>query len=430
MSFSIGNVINFVFLAIGSFLPLLLMIVLLSNGKWRFIPNRLLALYLFGMANACGMTFIQQSGLIYYVPWLFRLPSPFYYFMFPAGFLYVRMLLSDRNKLSWYDWLHFAPGVLHFFEMLPFYLKDREYKLWHISEVLKNPFGSFLHNEGWLPNYLHNIIRGTMGILYGLAILVLLVRFRRQNPEMKRLYPSYAKWLWTFGLMMTLFGCVFTWTLTFKGWTNPSHQVIILTIVYSSTQIIAGIVLFMNPSFLYGMPKISSHLAKVEAGNLVTGALDASIGHESKSAEVTDAVNSSEATLNGQANGIASLTELDTIYQVYREQIETFMQEKKPYLQPNYKIADLARDLKMPQHHITIVLNRVMQTRFNDFINRYRIEEIRKAIASHGLTHSLEGFAANAGFANRSTFIRAVERITGQTPSRYFLSKDPIQEEL
>jgi AraC-like DNA-binding protein len=61
-----------------------------------------------------------------------------------------------------------------------------------------------------------------------------------------------------------------------------------------------------------------------------------------------------------------------------------------------------------------------MKMRFNDYVNQYRIRHVQLLIAEHGLTHSLEGLASLAGFSNRVTFTRAVQRMSGQSPSQYF----------
>jgi AraC-like DNA-binding protein len=97
------------------------------------------------------------------------------------------------------------------------------------------------------------------------------------------------------------------------------------------------------------------------------------------------------------------------------------MDEKKPYLEARYSISRLAIDLQIPKHHLTHLLNQVMHTRFTDYINQYRINHLQKEIAKGALEqHTLEALALEAGFNSRITFIRAVQRATGQNPSSFF----------
>ena len=420
MNFTIWNVINFAFLALGAFIALMGVPVLLHSGKWRLLPNRLLSIYLVCMGIVFGMTFLIQTGLIIRIYWLFRLPSPLYYIMFPAGFLYVKTLLRDRNKLAKTDYLHFIPAVLHFFELLPYYLKSREYKINHIAESLKDTFGSFAHSEGWLPPYMHNIIRGMMGAIYGALIVYIIIKFRARHPDLKKLYPGLFRWLMVFGSMMLAFGVIVSYSLIFGRTFDPKRQLNVLIISYATTQIITGFVLFLYPAYLYGMPRLlqkqnsNNDIITVEgAGNPETGSISA--GLREIPAEREEEISQLESFTSEEAL-------LIEIYQAYKERLETLMKEKQPYLQEHYKVADLARDLGIPQHHVTILLNRILNTRFNDYINHYRIQHIKVLIQKHGLTHTLEGFANMAGFSNRTTFIRAVQRVTGQSPSKYFLS--------
>lgn len=418
MNFTLTNVISLSILALGTFISLMGVPVILHSGKWRLLPNRLLAFYLSCMGIIFAVTFLVRTALILDVYWLFRLPSPLYYLMFPAGFLYVKTLLRDRNKLDKKDYLHFIPGMLHFFEMLPYYLKSKEFKIRHITEILKDPFGSFAHNEGWLPPYLHNIIRGVMGIIYGALIVYVVLRFRSKYPGLKKTYPGLLVWLLVFGSMLFAFGVVVTYTLAWGRIIDPKSQSAVLMIGYSITQIITGFVLFLYPAYLYGMPRISMTPVERKENEMANkpfvpesqGISSETITEIQEDDNEIDAYSSEEALL------------MD-IYQAYKIRLESLMIEKKPYLQEHYKVADLSRDLGIPQHHVTILLNRILKTRFNDYINYYRIQHIRQLIREHGLSHTLEGLAYMAGFSNRSTFIRAVQRVTGESPSRYFQVK-------
>jgi len=421
MNFTIWNVINFTFLTLGAFIPLLSAVLILNRGKWRFLPNRLLSLYLLGMGVACMMTFLIQTRLILHVPWLYRLPSPLYYLMFPAGFLYVKTLLRDRNKLSPYEYLHALPAFLHFIELLPYHFKPMDYKIRHLTESLNNPVGAFIHDEGWLPSYQHNIIRGFMGLIYGLLIIYILIKFSQKHPSLTKLYPGLTQWLWFFGLMMSAFGLVLIYGLFLARWENISSQALFITISFSTTQIISGIVLFLHPAFLYGMPRLKYNImANVQRS---ASAIE-SFMKQAGDIEVTRIEN------DGLHNSLEHLPNeypvLMETYLIYKNKLEGFMLEKQPYLQAHYKVSDLARELDIPQHHITILLNRILNTRFNDYINNYRINHIKQLIEKHGLTHTLEGFANMSGFSNRTTFIRAVQRVTGKSPSQYFVVKNNI----
>jgi AraC-like DNA-binding protein len=300
--------------------------------------------------------------------------------------------------------------------MLPYYLKSDEYKLIHAAESIRNPFGAFTHNEGWLPSYMHNIIRGIMGMIYGIWIIYVLVKFRHKQPGLSKLYPGLSRWLWVFGTMMFIFGFIVSYTLFLGSWENPQNQALFMTIVFSTSQIITGFVLFMHPACLYGMPRLSGFSEHKNDALIAPGAIPVESG--TVAAMITDM---DIEQPDKYSNEDALLIE---IYQAYKVKLEILMKEKQPYLKEHYKVSDLAKDLGIPQHHVTILLNRILNVRFNDYINRYRIQHIKLLIEKNGPSHTLEGFANMAGFSNRTTFIRAVQRVTGLSPSQYFLDKN------
>ena len=112
-------------------------------------------------------------------------------------------------------------------------------------------------------------------------------------------------------------------------------------------------------------------------------------------------------------------TNLDSLEadRILRE-IEVFMDEHKPYLNPDFTIARMADLLRIPKRHISQVINEKKNKNFNDFINEYRIKE---AIALLGKKEELRIFEImyDVGFNSKSSFNIAFKRYTGRTPSSF-----------
>jgi AraC-like DNA-binding protein len=428
MDFSSWNIVNYSLSTIGSFLSLIAAFILLRQGKWRLLSNVLLAFYLLGLGIVCCMVFLTTTGLIKQLPWLYRLPSPIYYCMFQAGYLYVVTLLEDRNRLHWWEWLFFLPGLIHFIEMLPFYIQSNAFKLDYLTKNLQNPFWAYFHSEGWLPVYTHNTIRGFIGILCGIGIVYWLLKSYRKQPNISRVYSGLLNWLWLFGAMLLVFAGAIFFTFYDGGhWRYPQLQNLIMTFCFAVSLIVSTTVLLLFPSYLYGMPRFRAIKADLSEIPPAQNLPDIELEMKSTIESEVHAKVETDAAIGSVDEGSKFFQQADQtdpgmmeVYERYRMQLETFMNEKKPYLQHNYKISDLARDLHIPQHHVTIVLNKGMKMRFNDYINQYRIRHVTMLIEENGLTHSLEGMASLAGFSNRVTFTRAVQRLSGQSPSQYF----------
>ena len=107
--------------------------------------------------------------------------------------------------------------------------------------------------------------------------------------------------------------------------------------------------------------------------------------------------------------------------------IAQLMQTTRLYLQPELSLTELAARLNTNKSVISRVINNNYQHNFNDFINRYRIEEVVEQIRKnkhHELT--LLGIAYDCGFNSKATFNRAFKKVTGQTPSEFISEQESI----
>lgn len=101
-------------------------------------------------------------------------------------------------------------------------------------------------------------------------------------------------------------------------------------------------------------------------------------------------------------------------------QLDTILLQEKPYLDRQFRLAKLATSSGIPAHQLSQVINEVMHTNFNDWINSYRIEEAKARLVDPAFKHySILAIALDCGFQHKSTFNRAFKKATGKTPSAY-----------
>jgi AraC-like DNA-binding protein len=104
----------------------------------------------------------------------------------------------------------------------------------------------------------------------------------------------------------------------------------------------------------------------------------------------------------------------------YVSKIRHFMAAEKPYLNADLSLPELANRLDIPSHHLSRVINEQFGANFFDFINQYRIEEVKARIDNPEYQNlSLLGIAFDSGFNTKSAFNRVFKRMTGFTPSEY-----------
>ncbi|WP_288369676.1 AraC family transcriptional regulator [uncultured Algoriphagus sp.] len=102
------------------------------------------------------------------------------------------------------------------------------------------------------------------------------------------------------------------------------------------------------------------------------------------------------------------------------DQVTNFVQSQKLYLKQGITINDLSKELNIPVYKISPAINMCYDTNFNQWINKFRIEEFDRLIQQGEHERlTLDGIASKCGFSNRTTFISAFKKIKGDTPSHY-----------
>ncbi len=104
----------------------------------------------------------------------------------------------------------------------------------------------------------------------------------------------------------------------------------------------------------------------------------------------------------------------------YLRRLLLSMQSDKPYLDPALTIVKLGRRLSIPPRYLSQVINDFMRINFYDFVNGYRVEEVKRLLQdeSNGKKKFLE-ILFEAGFNTKSAFNRAFKKHTGMTPSQF-----------
>ena len=116
----------------------------------------------------------------------------------------------------------------------------------------------------------------------------------------------------------------------------------------------------------------------------------------------------------------AGSTLKDTDAEHFAQKLKTYMDEKKPFLNPDLNLPQLADDLNIPSYHLSQIINNNIGQNFFDFINGYRIDEVKSKITHPDYQkYSILGIAFDAGFNSKSAFNRVFKNMTGQTPTQY-----------
>lgn len=114
--------------------------------------------------------------------------------------------------------------------------------------------------------------------------------------------------------------------------------------------------------------------------------------------------------------------EIENLSQIkeWQTQLLAYMKLNQPYFNSELTLQDLARQLNWGTNQLSQVINSGLNKNFNDFINEYRVEEVKKLLLEGKNNHlSLLGIAYECGFNSKATFNRTFKKITHQTPSEF-----------
>lgn len=103
-----------------------------------------------------------------------------------------------------------------------------------------------------------------------------------------------------------------------------------------------------------------------------------------------------------------------------KQQLEGYMQEKQPFLKGDLTIQEVATALNVSRQYLSQVLSEKMSCNFNDYINRFRVEEFKKRSCDiRYQDYTILALALESGFNSKTTFNTIFKKHTGLTPSRF-----------
>lgn len=390
-------------------LAILASVSLLVVNKEQKHFNRILAWFLI----LCSI--VNLNNAILYGGWFVKIPIfhkvvlPFTLLMTPLSYIYLRSVLMAEFKFRRYDWLILLPCVLCTINLMPYYLMPLELKQAYLVKFYNSVEIQGRFDEGMLPAYFFNFLRVGWSSIFIVLNFRLLGRFKKimiskeldRNKELLN-WLTLFNWLVTSVLISALVGAFLVTT----------HRVTL-----SITDVVLGIAvmvmcfkLFMTPKLLYGLYIPSVNTAKtantlfspeVSIPDFEKGNLDLAINHQS---------------VDPESNIIIS--NADSIR--YKTILETFFQQQQPFLELNYSLQKLVSDINIPRHILSAFINKEYGIGFREFLNRYRVNYIiANRLKDEWKLLTLEAIGMEAGFKNRTTFIRQFKKATGIAPSLY-----------
>ena len=381
---------------IGSIFCALVTIYLLlyNENAIKTFANYLLASYFIFCISCLSVYVLIIYGIIIDVPYLYKITAPINFLLPPIVYLYVRVMLFNKQKLKILDFLHIIPFLLVLINYLPFYLLPISNKKDIIQELFKDINTSYKIQVGYLSEYIINIFRILQNLIYLILQWKLIITFNKQNKniEVEKQINNVIKWLRIFTSLSTvsLFAFIllaFT-ALVFQDIYADGFIFHLPDYIFASCFFIISTYLLTHPSIFAGLPFIKY---KQTPSTLILNQTD-------------------------------NIPYIDQDYSTEIAIILDFFETKKPYLKKGLNISQLAVEINISTRLISFIINQHFEMRFNEFINKYRVSYIKEKINEKYLdSFTLNSLASEAGFSNLTTFIAAFKKIENCTPSEYLL---------
>ena len=361
----------------------LLLSVLLFTRKQNHSANIILAMLVFALSldliqaaytfNHLYLAYPHLMGITYVFPFLYG----------PLFYLYSRHLTSERDALQWKDALHFLPALIILLYSSPVYLLSGDQKIEFI----------YLMNTD---RPLDFAIIGNLKPLHGLIYTILVIRvIARHDRRIRTTYSNIdrisLRWLRSltigvaviWAIVVGSIGAADLFNLHFSGFDLAIYlciSILIYAIGYMGLQ----------------QPEL---FRRASGKDTPTPAL---------------------ATPEGQPGRYAKSGLSDVTAGEILARLRTLMEEQRPYLNGDLTLAKLAELTGVSPHNLSEALNTRLRLSFYDFVNSYRVDEVKRRLTAREFErYSVLSIAYDSGFTSKTSFNTTFKKHTGMTPSQF-----------
>ena len=381
-------------LYLGSIFCALLSVFLLlfKENTYKSYANYLLSIYFIFTIACIGVYLLVFTGLINKVPYLYKASGPLNYLTPVLSYLYVRAVLYNEKRFTYKDLPHLIPFLILFVSYIPYYILPIAEKAIIVKSIVNDMSKADKYNFGFIPEKLFFIFIPIQTTFYVILQWRLLFQYQKSNKqiEVQNQLNIVIKWIKIFTASSSLF-VIGYFILIILALNIPSFfyipaGMIIPGLCLSISFFIISSHLLINPYVLSGLPFIK--YKEIESNQL-----------ENEKSEVLF---------------------IETDYSNEIKLIDDYFIQKQSFLKQDLNISIVAVELNIPVRELSYIINNFYTTKFNDFVNKYRVDYILKKVGmSHLDIYTVEALSKEAGFSHKSSFYRAFKRIHNVSPSEY-----------
>jgi len=348
--------------------------VVLFNSKVNRTANKVLSITVFTISLALLLAYFQVT--LDYRLYTFQIKSilPLSLVFVPLFYLYTKLSTKENKQITLYDLKYFLPFIVIFIYNIPFYFGSSEEKIEYFER--ENISGSAFWSDQ-LEIVLVNVV------IFAFSILIfLLVRKMRKNFEDE--VSNYSREL--VKLMFFMAFSILTFTLT-------------------------GLILSLLQIWGIHYPEILDFLTAIGSTLLIYfigyyTLLHPRIFHPLKQEETK------------KENAKLEVENKEILYDDFLAKMVLRMETDKIYRNPELTLQSFSDKVNIPSYLVSKIINTKTGLNFYNFVNRYRIEEVKQELKK-STSPKIMQIAFAAGFNTKSSFYNYFKKDTGLSPKDY-----------
>ena len=362
-------------IALGILQGIILGAFLLTTKRGNLKANRILGALVILFSFSISHAVLYPLGIYQKFPHLLMLNHPILFLFGPLFYFYQRTLIDKSFNIERKNLLHFLPFVIYVIILSPLYLQSAETKLEYLNGQLSR-LAIFDY-----------VVTPTQIIQLLIYLLVINKELKLYHSKIKNSYSSLEKinlnWLQTFiKLFLAVYGLMtIVLILLFFGFNE---------FVYNYGAGLIGLIATVS-IYAIGYKGLSQPEIFISFYDI----------ERQQNEDVKIKIDES------QKNEIIS-------------KLKSVMNEKKLFLNSDLTLKELADSIYIQSYQLSKMLNDEMNQNFYDFVNGYRIEEVKRLLIDEDYSNlSILGIAFECGFNSKSVFNTVFKKNTNMTPSEF-----------
>ena len=413
--------LSLIYISLVFFMLVFSLHLMLTRHGNLFI-NRMLGILLMARGFQYLYGWLAENGHLTELMFVYKVPNAILFIAPSALYLYIKGFVTDQYKLGKYEWLHFLPGLVGLAEAIPWVMSSQDYRT-GVVQAIDSQQSFFAHEDpGFMSHETSMLIRTGMFLIYVGASWILVIR--------KGILKSYSSnrigcnWILMLLLLATIGHTMVFSSMIWDQLHPEAKHAGFLGAVRVSILIYLCIMLFIfyQPRVMYGYAFVAAALDATNSGGQMKQELWQSFSSSENETLSMDSTAQKMMIKSDHQEGLAGISR--ERIERWKKSLNHFMEQDKPFLNPTFRLHNLAEALDIAPHHCSYLVNIEFGKNFNQWVNEHRIEYFIKLYRKDSTSHTLEALAQKAGFSNRRTLHNAFIKIHGQ-PAGEFLQLSP-----